>query len=220
MIWRFVQAFGASPALSVGVASIGDLYHIEQRGAVVGMFFSVCYLLWLRKSYWGHIRPVSSDQCRHLQLGVSMYPLGNHDDWTFWASGLATHYASWRTMQTALGLAGCVTFVFMFFFFPEPSHPGTRGIDKLSRRSSLVFVNPLRSLWLLRSPTLTTVVKSHHYFTCIGFGPYRLCDRLWLGFVYSWQSMVSSRLSLYIFVRLIRLISVVGANRIHDCWFI
>jgi len=45
MIWRFVQAFGASPALSVGVASIGDLYHIEQRGAVVGMFFSVCYLL-------------------------------------------------------------------------------------------------------------------------------------------------------------------------------
>ncbi|KAH7924081.1 MFS general substrate transporter [Leucogyrophana mollusca] len=68
--------------------------------------------------------------------------------------GSATHYASWRVMQHLLGLGSIVTFVLAFGFLPETSHPRSRGIDKAPEGRRLVFINPLRSLWLLRSPLL------------------------------------------------------------------
>jgi len=61
-------------------------------------------------------------------------------------------------MQAAMGAVGCFIFVYMWLFFPETSHPGTRGVDKLPEGSSrLVFVNPLKPLALLRSPNLFAV---------------------------------------------------------------
>lgn len=43
---RAIQAFGASTFLSVGAATIGDLYRVEERGTVMGIYFGVgpfCY---------------------------------------------------------------------------------------------------------------------------------------------------------------------------------
>jgi MFS family permease len=41
MVWRFVQAFGASPGISVGAGVIGDIYKLEERGTAMGIFFVV-----------------------------------------------------------------------------------------------------------------------------------------------------------------------------------
>jgi MFS family permease len=41
MFWRFVQAFGASPGMSVGAGVIGDIYRLEERGQAMGIFFGV-----------------------------------------------------------------------------------------------------------------------------------------------------------------------------------
>ncbi|KAK0186140.1 MFS general substrate transporter [Armillaria mellea] len=85
-------------------------------------------------------------------LGPALSPL---------AGGWGAHYASWRWTQIALAFAGFVAFVLMFFFLPETSHPGSRGIDKmreadgpLSKRWKWVWLNPFASLALLRSPNL------------------------------------------------------------------
>jgi hypothetical protein len=67
-------------------------------------------------------------------------------------------------MQGVFGLAGALIFLSILFLFPETSHPGTRGIDKLQPTSteakprSLIFINPFKSLLLLRSPNLLAVV--------------------------------------------------------------
>jgi len=41
MVWRFVQALGASPGLAVGSGVIGDIYKLEERGQAMGIFFGV-----------------------------------------------------------------------------------------------------------------------------------------------------------------------------------
>ncbi|KAK0229247.1 MFS general substrate transporter [Armillaria nabsnona] len=85
-------------------------------------------------------------------LGAALSPL---------AGGWGAHYMSWRWTQIALALAGLAAFVLMFFFLPETSHPGSRGIDRmreadgpLSKRWKWVWLNPFASLALLRSPNL------------------------------------------------------------------
>lgn len=46
MMWRFVQAFGASPGMSVGGGVIGDIYKLEERGTAMGTYFAVsCYFV-------------------------------------------------------------------------------------------------------------------------------------------------------------------------------
>ena len=76
--------------------------------------------------------------------------------------GFAAHYYSWRFMQQLIGLVAFFVFFIIIFWLPETYHPGKRGVDKLD--SSLlpkwrpVFLNPLRPLWLLRSPNLLAVV--------------------------------------------------------------
>jgi MFS family permease len=41
MVWRFIQALGASPGLAVGSGVIGDIYKLEERGQALGIFFAV-----------------------------------------------------------------------------------------------------------------------------------------------------------------------------------
>jgi hypothetical protein len=63
-------------------------------------------------------------------------------------------------MQYGLAVAGISSFVLMFYFLPETSHPGTRGIDNRKNTArKLVWLNPLSALWLLRSPNLLILVS-------------------------------------------------------------
>jgi MFS family permease len=70
--------------------------------------------------------------------------------------GTATQYWSWRNLHYSIGAWGLLETVLLYLSFPETSHPGTLGIDKLTRRRwfHITWVNPLGSLWLLRSPNL------------------------------------------------------------------
>ncbi|KAG1899963.1 major facilitator superfamily domain-containing protein [Suillus fuscotomentosus] len=65
---------------------------------------------------------------------------------------------------TAIGIF--FSMLFIYLSFPETSHPGTLGIDKLPsrRRIHIKWINPLSSLWLLRSPNLFAVyiLTSNH----------------------------------------------------------
>lgn len=44
MVSRIVQAAGASAGMSVGSGVIGDIYRLEERGFVMGIYFAVCCL--------------------------------------------------------------------------------------------------------------------------------------------------------------------------------
>ncbi|KXN87010.1 hypothetical protein AN958_09356 [Leucoagaricus sp. SymC.cos] len=76
--------------------------------------------------------------------------------------GLVAHYVSWRFMQTCIGFAQLFSFILFFLAFPETSHPGARGIDKLrltgNTRNSWKHVNPLQPIDLLRSPVIAVAV--------------------------------------------------------------
>ncbi|KAG1862640.1 major facilitator superfamily domain-containing protein [Suillus subluteus] len=74
--------------------------------------------------------------------------------------GAATQYWSWRNLHYSIGAWGLVQMLLLYLSFPETSHPGTLGIDKIRRRRwvHIAWVNPLRSLWLLRSPNLFAVM--------------------------------------------------------------
>ncbi|THH29030.1 hypothetical protein EUX98_g5165 [Antrodiella citrinella] len=122
---RVLQAFGSSSGLSIGIAVIGDIYRLEERGTASGIFFG-CVL-----------------------LGPALAPV---------AGGFAAQYYSWRLMQLALAVAGVATLVFVIVFLPETSHPGVRGVDKVEEgKTKWVWLNPLKSLTLLRSPNVLLV---------------------------------------------------------------
>lgn len=73
-------------------------------------------------------------------------------------------------MQASFGVSGFMIFMSILLFFPETSHPGARGIDKLRLTPTgaapriVVFINPFKSLLLLRSPNFMAVVGSCHMF--------------------------------------------------------
>lgn len=75
--------------------------------------------------------------------------------------GITAHYYSWRVMQFGLFLFALTCLVLTIFFQPETSQPGARGIDKArvkGEKDRFVFLNPLRSLALLRSPNIALPV--------------------------------------------------------------
>ncbi|KAG1884726.1 major facilitator superfamily domain-containing protein [Suillus subluteus] len=74
--------------------------------------------------------------------------------------GAATQYWSWRNLHYSIGAWGLLELLLIYLSFPETSHPGTLGIDKVTRRRwiHITWVNPLSSLWLLRSPNLFAVM--------------------------------------------------------------
>ena len=76
-------------------------------------------------------------------------------------------------MQYALFLAGVVALVLTLVYLPETSHPGTRGIDKLYEHGDLergrfkwVWLNPFRSVLLLKSPNMILIVRWHKLPAC------------------------------------------------------
>ncbi|KAJ2927322.1 hypothetical protein H1R20_g9772, partial [Candolleomyces eurysporus] len=89
-----------------------------------------------------------------ILLGPAIAPL---------SGGAAAHYASWRAMQLILAVIVSFVLLSVLLFLPETSHPGTRGVDKLSNserprgRTWLklkipVLLNPFLPLLMLRSP--------------------------------------------------------------------
>ncbi|KAG1862655.1 MFS general substrate transporter [Suillus subluteus] len=74
--------------------------------------------------------------------------------------GAATQYWSWRNLHYSIGAWGLVEMFLIYLSFLEMSHPGTLGIDKVTHRRwiHITSINPLSSLWLLRSPNLFVVM--------------------------------------------------------------
>ncbi|KAF9528274.1 major facilitator superfamily domain-containing protein [Crepidotus variabilis] len=128
LFWRFFQSMGASPGLTIGSAVIGDIYKLEERGAAMGIFFGATL------------------------LEPTLAPI---------AGGAVAHYSSWRTMQSAVGVCGFGVLIFMYYAFPETYHPCQRGVDKMEPGTHPkwrpVILNPLRPLWMPRSPNLLFV---------------------------------------------------------------
>ncbi|KAF9009710.1 major facilitator superfamily domain-containing protein [Cyathus striatus] len=40
LVYRFIQALGASPGMFVGASVIGDIYKLEERGQAMGIHFA------------------------------------------------------------------------------------------------------------------------------------------------------------------------------------
>jgi len=70
--------------------------------------------------------------------------------------GIAARYASWRFLQYALSFAGFASFFLMASFLPETIHY-KKACDPAYANRRWVFINPFRSLLLLRSPNLLAV---------------------------------------------------------------
>ncbi|OAX37340.1 MFS general substrate transporter [Rhizopogon vinicolor AM-OR11-026] len=70
--------------------------------------------------------------------------------------GATAQYWSWRNLHYSLAAWGLLEMLLIYISFPETSHPGTMGIEKRThrRKCHIIWVNPLSSLWLLRSPNL------------------------------------------------------------------
>lgn len=60
-------------------------------------------------------------------------------------------------MQLILGVIGGVIFVLIFLLFPETGHPVSTPEQG---RCKFLTVNPLKPLWLMRSPNLLAIVRS------------------------------------------------------------
>ncbi|KAG2360499.1 major facilitator superfamily domain-containing protein [Suillus spraguei] len=84
-------------------------------------------------------------------LGFAVAPL---------LGGIAAQYWSWRNLHYSLAAWGLLELLLIYVSFPETSHPGTLGIDKITRKRwiHITWVNPLSSLWLLRSPNIFAVM--------------------------------------------------------------
>jgi len=131
LTWRFVQVLGAAPGLAIGGGVIGDIYPLEQRGTAMGIYFAACL------------------------LGSALAPF---------VSGVISNYTSWRFVQVTLAGSGLLGFLLIAVFYPETMHPGTRGIEKWRQKNgygpdkfTLVWLNPLRVIALLRNPNLLLV---------------------------------------------------------------
>ena len=96
-------------------------------------------------------------------------------------------------MHVILGLLGLTVFTTFYFFFPETMPPGATGSDKMKAANGtdsstpFIFINPFKSLWLLRSPSMLLIVRftpkiiDKSLITLKGY--YNIC----ISVVFSWQ---------------------------------
>ncbi|KAG1888019.1 major facilitator superfamily domain-containing protein [Suillus fuscotomentosus] len=134
LFWRFVQAFGCAGALSLGTGVIGHIYKLEERGTAIGVFFSITLIGYAVAPFLG---VTHSNRCGD-----------NH-----W---------SWRNLHYSIGAWGLLEMLFIYLSFPETSHPGTLGIDKLPSRRSIhiTWINPLSSLVTSQSELFVVMLAS------------------------------------------------------------
>jgi len=71
LFWRFVQTFGCSGSFSVGAATIGDIYKVEERGTAMGTFFgAMLFGLAMAPPVGGAFAQYSSWRSFQFALGV------------------------------------------------------------------------------------------------------------------------------------------------------
>ena len=175
LFWRFIQAMGGSLGPSIAAAVIGDIYKLEERGGALGICFAASKLLF--HGSWDVSIWFSSDldwpvwinphafPCRYLFFFA--YNVRSTKTSLYGCPGWITHSYSWRVVHVVLGLLGLIVLITIYFFFPETIHPGTTGIDKMKAANGIdsstsfifKFINPLDSLWLLRTPSLLLTVR-------------------------------------------------------------
>ncbi|KAJ8588633.1 MFS general substrate transporter [Rhizopogon salebrosus TDB-379] len=85
--------------------------------------------------------------------------------------GSAAQYWSWRYLHYSFGAWGLLGILLIYLSFPETTHPGTMGIDKVARRKrfNVAWVNPMSSLWLLRSPNFFAMMLVSSLVTFSGY---------------------------------------------------
>ncbi|KAH9483455.1 Itaconate transport protein [Psilocybe cubensis] len=129
MIWRFVQAIGASPGLAVGSGVIGDIYKLEERGGAMGIFFAA------------------------VLLGPALAPLAGG----FAAHYFSWRIMQFWLGITGLVVFFIVLFILPETF--HPGERGVEKADPASLpKWRPVFLNFLEPLWIMRSPNLMAVI--------------------------------------------------------------
>ena len=163
---------GGSLGPVLGAAVIGDIFKVEERGGAMGACCAASNVLF---TIIGYLDLISIDQIGLFGSILTPYPAG-----TFFFTvtlgaptsnkngcpGWITHSYSWRAVHVILGLLGLIVFTTIFIFFPETSQPGATGIDKMKTghgndSSTPIFINPFKSFWLLRSPSMLLTVRFH-----------------------------------------------------------
>ncbi|PPQ83211.1 Transporter [Psilocybe cyanescens] len=128
MVWRIVQALGASPGLAVGSGVIGDIYKLEERGQAMGIFFAA------------------------VLLGPALAPLAggitaHYFSWRIMQMWLGL-----------CGLLIFFVALFIFPETYHPGERGVDKADPTSLPTwRPVLINPFTPLWTMRSPNLLAV---------------------------------------------------------------
>ncbi|PPQ91937.1 hypothetical protein CVT25_000980 [Psilocybe cyanescens] len=131
MVWRIIQALGASPGLAVGSGVIGDIYKLEERGQAMGIFFAA------------------------VLLGPALAPLAggvaaHYFSWRIMQMWLGL-----------CGLLVFFVALFIFPETYHPGERGVDKADPTSLPTwRPILINPLKPLWIMRSPNLLAVTTA------------------------------------------------------------
>ncbi|KIP04582.1 hypothetical protein PHLGIDRAFT_120572 [Phlebiopsis gigantea 11061_1 CR5-6] len=130
LVWRIVQAFGASTGLSVGVGVLADIYKLEERGRASGIFFGA------------------------ILFGMSLAPTvggvtAHYYSWRTTQYGLAV----------AGVLSFLLTLIFQPET-SQPGARGVDKLIEKEGKARWVWLNPFSSIALLRSPNVTFISLS------------------------------------------------------------
>jgi len=128
MSWRFIQAIGSSPGLSVGAGVIGDIFKLEERGQAMGIFFAATI------------------------LGQALAPLAGGFAAHYYSWRIMQYFLG------LVGLFVFFLIIFFLPETYHPGKRGVDKLDpSLLPKWRPVILNPLQPLWLLRSPNLFAV---------------------------------------------------------------
>ncbi|TFK18679.1 MFS general substrate transporter [Coprinopsis marcescibilis] len=149
MAWRFVQAMGCAPGLSVSAGVIGDIYRLEERGRAMSIFFSACLL-------GPALAPITGGFAAHYaSWRVMQFILG--------CIGLILFAVMLRYLpETSHPGARKVDKIKMNLDATNDVDAAQNGVQKRPVRfEHPVLLNPLAPLRLLRSPVLIALVSSY-----------------------------------------------------------
>lgn len=130
LVWRVIQAFGASSGLSVGIGVLADIYRMEERGSSSGVFFGA------------------------VLLGMSLAPAAGGIT-AYYSSWRTTQYA----LAGAALLSFFLTLLLQPET-SQPGMRGVDELIEREGRSRWVWLNPFGGLALLRSPNVLLISLS------------------------------------------------------------
>ncbi|GJE88176.1 MFS general substrate transporter [Phanerochaete sordida] len=130
LVWRIVQAFGASSGLAVGIGVLADIYRLEERGRSSGIFFGA------------------------ILFGMSIAPTiggvtAHYYSWRTTQYGLCV-----------AGLASFLLTLCFQPETSWPGKRGVDKLIEKEGRARWVWLNPFGSIALLRSPNVSLISLS------------------------------------------------------------